>query len=206
MVYCITLKVNKEWPVKKNKHYRSLEETFALIAEMASKGQVTVDRVFKILSVKKEYLILFLVSLICLLSSFIHYVEIPFGILVVALAVRLFWGASFWLPESILQKKVARKFVRRAARFGIWIEKGMKKIIKPRMPLLCHGKASRIVNATIIALMGTLLVVSGFMGSGSLFTSMSLLLISLGLLEDDGFVIAMGYVEAVFAIFMLLIK
>lgn len=185
--------------------FRSLEDALSLVLTMSKKGPVSLERIIKIFSCKSECFILLFLSLVGFSVASFPYARIVVGGLSIYLGFCIGLGFNILLPDFLLQKKFRARFFVHSAKFGIWSIKKMRRFIRPRLEILCHHKVSRIVNGLLFASLGAAFAVTSAVGMAPLLLIISLFLLSLGLLEDDGFLVLFGYIEAVTAFAFLLI-
>ena len=82
----------------------------------------------------------------------------------------------------------------------------LEKYIKPRLCYLVQGDTAKQVNSVMIAFGAVLLVTPIIAPMGDFFPSYGILFISLGTLENDGYMVLAGYLTVIFtAIYYILI-
>jgi hypothetical protein len=182
--------------VKKKSHYRNLEDTFALLGAKPQKGPLTIERVLKILSGKGRYLLVFLLSIPFCFPFTLPALSIPIGVFIAFIGLRMSFGKQVWLPESILNRKISVKSMKGFSKGGVWVVRKMKYFLHPRMDVCCHSTLAHYVNGCLTTLLGMALALSYSAPLVGLAAPWSLLLLSLGLLEDDGVVMIIGYGSA----------
>ncbi|MCX6989616.1 MAG: exopolysaccharide biosynthesis protein [Chlamydiae bacterium] len=183
--------------MKKKSQYRNLEDTFALLGAKPQKGPLTIERVLKILSGKGRYLLVFLLSIPFCFPIEMPWLSIPIGAFIAFMGLRMSFGKQVWLPESILTRKISVKSMKGFSKGGVWVIQKMKYFLHPRLDVLCHSTLTHYVNGCLITLLGVALALPYSAPLVGLTAAWSLLLLSLGLLEDDGVVVIIGYVSAV---------
>ena len=200
------LKLHRTFIVKKNKQFRSLEDTLSLIQIMTQKGPITLGRVIKIFSYKTECFFLFILSLFLLCSFSITSINVILGLVTIWIGIGLTFSLPLWLPDSLLERKLPRSFVKKSAKWVSLLVKKTRGLIHPRMEALCHHNLSRFINGSVIFLLGVLLILFAVLTVPTIYLSVSLVFFSLGLLEDDGFLVLMGYIELAFAVLLFFLK
>ena len=185
--------------------FRRLEDTLSLVLTMSKKGPISLERITKIFSSKSEYLLLLFLSIVGFSVVSLPYARIVIGGLSAYLGVCLALAFNLLLPDILLQKKFPSRFFVRAAKLGIWFIKKIGKFIRPRLEYLCHHKVARIANSSLIVLLGATLAITSAASVAPLLLLLSIFLLALGLLEDDGFLVIFGYIEAAAAFAFLLI-
>lgn len=127
----------------------------------------------------------------------------PFGLLLAFLGLRITFGKHMWWPEWVLQKTIPSKNV-------ISITKGLirffahprMRILRPRWLIFSHPIFRRI-DGIIVFLLGAFLALPLPIPFTNIFSAFPILAIGLGLLEDDGLFLVIGYILALMALFAI---
>lgn len=122
-----------------------------------------------------------------------------FPILLIACQMVLGYE-QIWLPKWISRRDFSREgFLKLIEKTMPWLAR-VERLLKPRWSLLVKGNVERVL-AAVCALMAFLLILP--IPFGNLFPGLSLLLISLGLIERDGVCVASGLILSVVSVFYL---
>lgn len=118
-------------------------------------------------------------------------VSVPFGIFLMLVSAELMFArGQIWLPARLAARSVSRedflKFVRRAVPTLQRIE----QLAQPRMTGLTHGWGVRVMGA-ICLLLATIIALPVPMGH--FLPGAVICLLAIGLMENDGALIAAGY-------------
>ncbi|NEQ39917.1 MAG: exopolysaccharide biosynthesis protein [Okeania sp. SIO3I5] len=116
--------------------------------------------------------------------------SIPFGILLLLLAVQLIVGSKTpWLPKSCLNRSISIDKIQGILKSGIpWLQK-IEVISRPRLSYICTSFVGRIVIGCAIALMAISMMIP-IPGTNTL-PAIGIFVTGFGLLDDDG-VISLG--------------
>ncbi|MCL2923958.1 MAG: exopolysaccharide biosynthesis protein [Trichodesmium sp. MAG_R04] len=116
--------------------------------------------------------------------------SIPFGILLLLLAIQLIVGSQTpWLPQSWLNRSISLDKVQRILKSGIpWLQK-IELISRPRLSYICTSLIGRIVIGCAIALMAISMMIP-IPGTNTL-PAIGIFVTGFGLLDDDG-IISLG--------------
>lgn len=116
--------------------------------------------------------------------------SIPFGILLLLLAVQLIVGAKTpWLPKSWLDNSISLEKIQGVLKKGIpWLQK-IELISRPRLSYICTSFAGRIIIGCAIALMAISMMIP-IPGTNTI-PAIGIFVTGFGLLDDDG-VISLG--------------
>lgn len=185
---------------------RSLEESLLLLLETPRDQPLTFQTLFNTLSGKGYPLLLILLSLPFCQPLQIPGFSTPFGLFITLIGLRMAFGHRIWWPTKILEKKIPRATFEKVVKKSLWLLKKMKRFIHPRWPLIGSHPVLHIVNGIVVALLGIFLALPLPIPLSNLIAAWAIFLIGLGLLEDDGLLVVLGYIVAlVCLIFVILI-
>ena len=116
--------------------------------------------------------------------------SVPFGILLLLLAVQLIVGLKTpWLPKSWLNRSISIDKIQGILKSGIpWLQK-IEVISRPRLSYICTSFVGRIGIGCAIALMAISMMIP-IPGTNTL-PAIGIFVTGFGLLDDDG-VISLG--------------
>ncbi|MGD1808188.1 exopolysaccharide biosynthesis protein [Dapis sp. BLCC M126] len=122
--------------------------------------------------------------------------SIPFGILLLLLAVQLIIGSKTpWLPKSWLNNSISIEKVQGVLKKGIpWLQK-IELISRPRLSYICTSFVGRIIIGCAIALMAISMMIP-IPGTNTL-PAIGIFVTGFGLLDDDGAISLGGLVLCV---------
>ncbi|MGF1491923.1 MAG: exopolysaccharide biosynthesis protein [Microcoleaceae cyanobacterium] len=119
--------------------------------------------------------------------------SIPFGILMLLLAVQLIVGRQQpWLPQSWLDRPIALTTVQGFIKSGIPLLRKIELFSRPRLTPICTSVLGRIIIGCAIALMSLSMMVP-IPGTNTL-PAFGIFVTGFGLLDDDGAVSLAGLV------------
>lgn len=122
--------------------------------------------------------------------------SVPFGILLLLLAIQLIVGAkSPWLPPRLANHPIALKQIQGVLKAGIPWLKRIEAIARPRLSYVCTSISGRVVVGCAIALMAISMMIP-IPGTNTL-PAMGIFVTGFGLLEDDGAISLVGLVLCV---------
>ncbi len=125
--------------------------------------------------------------------------SIPFGIVMLLLAVQLIIGrAKPWMPEGWMAKGFERSKVAGFITKGLpWLQK-IEAISRPRLSIICTSPVGRFVLGIAIALMSMCMMIP-IPGTNTL-PAIGIFVIGFGLLDDDGAISLAGLTICTLAI------
>ncbi|MDB9316624.1 exopolysaccharide biosynthesis protein [Nodularia spumigena] len=111
--------------------------------------------------------------------------SMPFGALIVVLAVQLIFGAEIpWLPQRMLNHPIKLETVQKLLKAGNpWLQK-IEAIARPRLSYICTTVPGKVTIGSAIALMGISMIIP-IPGTNTI-PAIGVFVTSFGLLEDDG--------------------
>lgn len=194
--------------MKKSKNITLEEELQRLVDQSRTTSSMTVNEILESLTGKGPALLLvFLVLPFCQPIQ-IPGMSIPFGILISFLGLRISFGRRVWLPKSILSKKISAEHVQNLAEKTLnWLNK-MRRFVHPRMNWICAPAVMQTVNGLLIFALGIFLAIPFPIPLTNILAGWSILLVSLGFLENDGLLVFLGYlitlITFVFLVFIII--
>jgi hypothetical protein len=189
------------------KKVKNLEESLLALQEMAEREKsLSVQDILKVLSGKGKALVLILLSLPFCLPFQIPGSALPFGLIIAFIGLRMAFAKQIWLPKKIQLKNISIRRVRKIVKKALALVKKIKPWIHPRLSWMCSPRAAKVIHGVIIFILGLFLALPLPVPLSNITAAWSILLISLGILEDDGLIVGLGYLAtlATAAIFVLL--
>ncbi len=179
--------------MKKTENYLTLEEGILILQQKGENSSISVGEILHILSGKGQSLILLFLSLPFCQPFQIPGLSTPFGLAIAFIGLRMAFGKRVWLPKRILAKTITPHTLQKITGKTLWLVKKMKRWVHPRLTWLCHYPVLHIINGLLISLLGIFLALPLPIPFSNLTSAWSIFLIGLGVLEDDGVFILIGY-------------
>jgi len=189
------------------KEFHTLEEEILLLQQEGKEKTLSIAEILQVLSGKGKPLILILLSLPFCQPIQIPGLSTPFGLAVAFIGLRMIFGKRIWLPGKLLNKTIPSATLSRITEKALNLIKKMKPWIHPRLLWLCRSSLIEKGNGLIIFILGILLALPLPIPASNLMAAWSILLIAVGILEDDGLFMLIGYLVFLLtlALFLLLI-
>lgn len=180
-----------------------LEKSIASVLSAAKKKPITIKFLLKTLSGKGRYLLLVFLSL-----PFCQPIPLPglstlFGLAIALFGISILLGRHVWLPEKALHRTVSHSLIDKIASKALWIVKKIKPFVHQRIPLLIYHPAFRILNGLTIISLGLFLALPLPIPLTNIIPGWIIFLIALGLLEDDGLLILLGYIVLIITLLLI---
>jgi len=170
--------------------FDSLKQILELTSEQK---EIKLRRIFKILSGKGYAALLIIFSLPFCIPIQIPGFSTPFGIILAFLGLRVAFGKHPWWPKWVLEKKFQSERIKKLIKKTMKAVKFMQRGLKPRLLLFTKNALFHRLNGLLVALLSLLLALPLPIPFTNLMTATPILCIGLGLLEDDGIFILLGY-------------
>ena len=119
--------------------------------------------------------------------------SVPFGILMLALAIQLIIGAKTpWLPEKMAKQPIKLETVQKFLKAGLpWLRR-IEAIARPRLSYICTTLPGKVTIGIAIALMSISMMIP-IPGTNTL-PAIGIFVTGFGLQEDDGAITLGGLV------------
>lgn len=120
----------------------------------------------------------------------------PFGIALMFIGLRMAFGKRVWLPQWILDKKVPFNVLKKITAGA---DKVFKKLtlIQPRLLYFVQAPGFLILHGLTITLLAFLMALPLPIPFTNMLSALPLILMGLGILENDGVILLIGYIFAV---------
>lgn len=183
----------------KIRKFQSLEQSMLLLQREA-KHDLSIAEILHILSGKGRLLILLFLSLPFCQPIQIPGLSMPFGFAIALIGLRAAFGKGVWLPQKLLLKKVPSHTIEKVTDKALTLTRKIKPWIHPRLDWLCHFPFMEKANGLIIFILGFFLAMPLPIPLSNLTAAWSIFLIALGILEDDGVFVLIGYAVSLLTI------
>ncbi len=189
----------------KMKEFRTLEEGVLLLQQEAKDGPLSISEILRILSGKGRSLVLILLSIPFCQPIQLPGLSTPFGLAVAFIGLRIVFGKHIWLPKKLLAKTVPSATFEKITDRILVLVRRIKSWIHPRLIWMCHSPFMEKVNGLIIFILGIVLALPLPIPFSNLTAAWSIFLIALGMLEDDGVLVLIGYLLSLLTITFFLL-
>lgn len=173
----------------------SLGEKIELIIERLPPTEVTLEEILDIVGADSLMLLTIFLSLVFLVPVSIPGVSTVFGTGILLIGITRLFSRKLWLPDAIDHRKISSEKLRAALqRALVWFRR-LEKISRPhRMSALTRGRFMEILNNCSFILAALLLMAPfGFIPFSNTLPALALIFLAVGLLQQDGTSILLGY-------------
>ena len=131
---------------------------------------------------------------------------VPFGLIIALLGFKMaFKYHKIWLPEFILRKRINQKIFKKILSQIEFPLKKLLPITHPRWERLSQARGMQIVNGCMIGAIGICLAISMPIPFSGWIASLAIFLLGLGMLNDDGVLLAIAYPLSIFYIALVVL-
>ncbi len=185
--------------------YKTLEETLFELLEVSKAGPITIQRLLEILSGKGRWVLMILLTLPFCQPIQIPGFSTPFGFAIALIGFQSMVGRkNLWLPKKILKKSLSPALLGKIANKSLKLVQRVKGWIYPRLEWVSHHPIMKVSNSILIIIMGIFLALPIPIPFTNLSAGWSLLMLGIGILEDDGILVLIGYLIAILTFSVLI--
>jgi hypothetical protein len=122
--------------------------------------------------------------------------SVPFGLMIAFIGLRIAFRKRPWLPAWLLDKPVQPETILKMAEKCAALERRLHRMIQPRWPKVCRHPWLHFSHGITVAILAMLLALPLPIPGSNLPAAIPMLLLGLGMLEDDGLFVVFGYAAA----------
>lgn len=139
-----------------------------------------------------------LLSLPFLVPVSIPGVSTVFGAGIVLIGIAITFNRFPWLPEKVADRKLERARLVPVLERGLKVLREVDRFVRPRLPGLTAGAVVNRINGLVLTAAGVLLMMPlSFIPFSNTLPGVAILLLSTGISQRDGMVVAMGHLMVV---------
>ncbi|MDR7029512.1 exopolysaccharide biosynthesis protein [Rhizobium rosettiformans] len=139
-----------------------------------------------------------LLSLPFLVPVSIPGVSTVFGAGIVLIGIAITFNRFPWLPEKVADRKLERARLVPVLERGLKVLRKVDRFVRPRLPGLTAGAVVNRINGLVLTAAGVLLMMPlSFIPFSNTLPGVAILLLSTGISQRDGMVVAMGHLMVV---------
>ena len=126
-----------------------------------------------------------------------------FGLILAILGVQFAFGSKLWVPKWIAKRKINSQHL------SLFIEKAkdvldaLHKVIHPRLSFFIQNRFMSCFNAILICLLAFIVALPIPVPLTNILFATPILAMALGLLNDDGLFVLVGYIIVILDFFIL---
>ncbi|MES2198727.1 MAG: exopolysaccharide biosynthesis protein [Chlamydiota bacterium] len=154
---------------------------------------VSIKEILSILAKHGHATLLLIFSLPLCFPIQIPGLSTPFGLLLCLIGIQMGFTKRLWLPKWILQKKIPKKVLQKITEKIISISLFLERFLHPRLETLTQSITFVRLNGSLIAILALFLALPLPIPMTNFFSALPIIALALGILEDDGICILVGY-------------
>lgn len=178
-----------------------MEKFSVVITEISSKipaEGITLEDFLDITGERGLFMSCMILTAPFLLPISIPGMSIPFGTAIFLISSDIIFNKPILIPKRIMDYKISKKdmesILNGISRILMPLE---KKIINQRLCFLTRGRKMEYINGIALAFGAILLITPIIAIAGDFFPSYGILFISLGNIENDGYLVLAGYITVI---------
>jgi hypothetical protein len=174
-----------------------LSENLSHLLERADGKPMPIRDILEVLRGRGFNLLLVFFCLPFALPVSIPGLSTPFGLAILVLGVRIALRREPWLPKRVMDFAIRHDLLERTVAFGVKVATKVEKIVRPRARVLAAAPALQSFNGVVVVVAALALMVPLPLPLANFFPAWSIMLLALGMMEEDGAAIVAGYVLCV---------
>ena len=192
-----------------SERFESVEHFSQVISEISLKipeDGITFEGFLDIIGERGLFMSCMILTAPFLLPVSILGMSIPFGSAIFLLSIRIIFNSPILIPQRFMKLQISKHDMELILDEILNILTPLEKFIKPRLCFLVRGSTMKQINGAMVAFGAILLVTPIIAPLGDFLPSYGILFISLGNLEQDGYLVLAGYATVIgTAIYYILI-
>lgn len=192
-----------------SEEFSTVEHFSIVIADISSKipdDGITLKDFLDIIGDRGLFMSCMILTAPFLLPISVPGMSIPFGSAIFLISLGIASDRPVLIPDRVMNHKISKSNMDLILKEILNILIPLEKYIKPRLCYLVQGDTAKQINSIMIAFGAVLLVTPIIAPMGDFFPSYGILFISLGTLENDGYMVLAGFATVIFtAIYYILI-
>jgi hypothetical protein len=176
----------------------SLSEVFQRLQDESQEHPITIRRMLQHLSGRGYPAVIALFSIPAILPV----IAVPMGFVLIFSGLRMAFARKLWIPNRIQDYQVSPERVKEMVRQAKAVCLRIEHYLKPRYCILCQHPWSHSLHGLMIASIAMMLPLP-IPGTNWLY-AIPILMIGLGLMENDGLVVAIGDILGMLALLLTL--
>lgn len=172
-----------------------MQKNLIILKEKSSNRSLAIEEIIPFFSGKGKILLLIF---LCIPFSQILGLAIPFGFIIAYLGLRYAFFKNSWAPGFVLKKKIPSRILHFILRQILSFISMIGKFSYRRMSWISQETTMQKISGCLISLVGVFLAISLPIPLSSYLASAAILFIGIGILNDDGLLMGLGYFLAIF--------
>lgn len=177
----------------------TLKSSLKVVLKRASHGSISIRDILCALPGKTKWVGVVILAIPFCLPIQIPGLSTPFGIAIVLMGLRIIFKGNLWLPKQLLSKKISSSQLKKIVNKTEHVLTKIERYIHPRLAWMNQQPVMKTFNALMIVFLGSFLALPLPIPFTNLVAAWPIVLIGVGMLEEDGLLIIMGHAIVVSA-------
>lgn len=173
---------------------RSFLNSLKKVLELTKQAsQLKIEQIFTVLGSRGVSALVVLFSLPFTFPIQIPGFSTPFGLVLAFLGSRLALSKPLWCPRGLREKSFSSPGIAKLVGKTIKVVEYMQRFLRPRLRTLIKNPVFNCLNGFLIFILALILALPLPIPLSNMLTAFPMLSLGLGLLEEDGVLILIGY-------------
>lgn len=177
-----------------------LEKALISLLDEAQGQPISVETLLKTLAGRGYPALLVIIALPFCLPIQIPGLSTPFGLLLAFMGFRIAFGKKLRWPKSLLKKNIPYSTLQKVVEKLVYWNKRFKGFLRPRFSDFVQNPFWHRLHGVTIAFLGLILALPLPVPFTNMLTALPIIVMGLGLLEDDGLWVLIAYFLALLAV------
>lgn len=129
----------------------------------------------------------------------------PFGIAIIFIGLRMAFGRHIWWPKWVLEQKISPRLLKTVIQKSLGFFRFLRPLLFSRWTRVCTDPFFYRLHGCFVSLMGLYLALPLPIPLSNLVSAWALLLMGLGLMEEDGVFVSLSYGLGCLALVILIV-
>lgn len=171
-----------------------LSQRLVALADACGSGEVKLGFLLESLGERSHAFLVFVLVIVFLQPIPLPGVSTAFGLAVAVVGFQLALDRPPWLPHWLANRSLSANGVRHVCVAGQALFRRFERLIRPRLPFMHTHPLMRHATGAAIAISGLLLALPLPIPVSNFLPALTVALLALGTLEEDGLLVGAGYV------------
>lgn len=164
--------------------------------------EITISAVLEGLDYRTQGLIILILSIPFVLPMPIMGLSTIFGSVMIVAAIGIMLNRNPWLPKKLKNKVIPNETMQGIVKKTDWVSKRLGRVVRPRLLFFSKSAFWIRIHALMILIAALILALPSPPG-GNVLPGAATMVLSLGLVEEDGLVLILGYILTALNVFLL---
>jgi hypothetical protein len=176
----------------------SLSDTVRRLMSVVQADQITIRELLHLTGEQGLLTFSIILTLPFLLPVSIPGVSTVFGLVLILIGIGVTFNRLPWLPDRLMDRKIKREHLLPVLEKGLNLFNRLERWVRPRLARLTTGATANLTNGLVFTLAGVLLLFPlSFIPFSNTLPALAILLLALGMLQRDGYMVMAGYVAVI---------